>query len=208
MHLSYTATRHHSAGVIGLPGNPVKVAFASSPLEKGSFLPGFSLKENKLNLHRTFREERSGRSDLYRQLQSRALVVGFYTAGQTDHALQQLGQLNLLQPAINALGANLIIITADATGDTLDEIRWINSLSLNFYFDPEMKLAQSFGICDSGHVAWNEDDLPERSKKVLPAIYVLDPVKRIIFSEVDHSYSAELPVDEILNSIRFSYFIS
>jgi len=203
MHLSYTAIRHHNAVVMGLPGNPVKV----SPLEKGSFLPGFSLKENNLNLHRTFREDRSGRSDLYRQLQSRALVVGFYTAGQTDHALQQLGQLNMLQQAINALGANLIIVTADGTGDTLDEIRWINSLSLNFYFDPEMKLAQSFGICTTNHVAWNEDD-PGRSKKVLPAIYVLDPVKRITFSKVDHSYSSEVPADEILNAIRFSYFIS
>src|SRR5947208_2020774 len=111
---------------------PFKAYQPVNPLKTGNFAPDFVLKPEYDRWKRFTNGAETHGPIRLNQFLDRPLVVSFYSKHWQGIGLEQLNQLNAVQPEIKANGGALLIITSDEESD-LARIAWENSLSLDFY---------------------------------------------------------------------------
>ena len=167
------------------------------PLRLGNYIENFRLVKDNLNPWRFLSGAVPGGSILLRQVTGKPLVLSFYSSQWREHGLWHLKHLNSLQNEINALGANLVIITPDEGNKYLEELIWNNSLSMNFYFDRGNGMAKKFGVYSDTDPAWNNYPGVEMNIPLL-ATYVLDTDYQVIFDHIDKDLQEPVSPDDLL----------
>lgn len=179
-----------------LPFRPYK---ALKPVRTGNYLPGFNLKASHSNWQYFFNGAETYGAIQLRQLLGKPLVVHFYSPQWQLHGLDQLKQLNTLQAEIKAAGGNLLIVTAEKE-NALEKLAWDNSLTLNFYFDPEHQLAESLRIYSDNDPVWNKFSGIDTNVPLL-ATYVLDGHKQVIYDQVSLDLNEGIASRQIVNTV-------
>jgi len=176
---------------------PVRKFKPLKPLKSGNHINEFVLVKDCINKRKFLSGAETSSSVLLRQFSGKPIVIGFYSSAWGEQGLNHLKHLNFLQTEIKVSGANLLIITPDDDKKYLEEIIWDNSLSLNFYFDPENVIAQKFGVYSDADPAWNKYAGIEINVPLL-ATYILDARNQIIFDHIDKDLQHVVLADELL----------
>lgn len=182
--------------IVSEPDLPFKQYSAIEPVRVGNYLPNFSLQNSYTHWQYFFNGTETHGSRQPQQLLSKPLVVSFYSPVWQQHGLDQLKRLNAIQSEIRANGGNLLIITAEKGGG-LEKLAWENNLSLNFYFDANHQLAQSFRIYSDADPAWNRFSGIDTNVP-LPATYVLDAGKQIVYDHTHPDFGDFNPAEIII----------
>lgn len=169
------------------------------PVRSGNIVPGFNLNRDSNRWQHFFNGAETHGPILLRQLLSKPLTLFFYSVHWKDHGIDLLKTLNALQYEIKANGGNLLIISAEKT-EELEKIVWDNSLSLNFYHDPNNEIARQFRIFSEEDPAWNKFSGVDANVP-LPATYVLSANGQVLFAHTDVDPDNAYPVREVLAAV-------
>jgi peroxiredoxin len=180
---------------------PFKKRQTVKPLKTGNHVYDLILKKENINRKHAFKGGETQSSVVLRRLAGKPLVISFYTSQWQEYGLNHLKQLNLLQKEIEALGANILIITPDAMDKALEEIIWNNSLYLNFYYDQDNQVAKKLKVYADHDPAWNRYPGIEVNIPLL-ATYILDATNHIIFDHVDETLEEGIPSQRLLDGLH------
>ena len=170
-----------------------------NPVKRGNYVPSLILFNEYTRWQQFYNGAETHGPVLLRSLLNKPLVISFYSRHWRGTGLEQLKQLNAIQYEIKAHGGNLLIIDAEKH-EGLQKLAWEHSLSLNFYHDVNNEIASKFRIYSEDSPAWNTFSGVDENV-ALPAIYVIDPSKQVIFSHLDHELTGNVPVKELLGAI-------
>lgn len=182
---------------------PFKKYKPVKPLRAGDHVHNFSLVKENFNKQQIFKASGTNNSAAFRHFTGRPLVIFFYTSIWKERGGHHLQQLNKLQQEIKLAGANLLIITPDEAGKAIDEFIWNNSLSLNFYFDPENIIAGQFKVYSESDPAWNKYPGIDTNVPLL-STFVIDHTNQIVFDHIDYSLEQYASPVEILDAVADS----
>lgn len=172
---------------------------ALKPVKAGNFIPAFSLNIEYGRWQRFYNGAETHGPIMLKQLLTKPLVISFYSRHWLHIGINQLNQLNAIQNEIKANGGNLLIINA-GKDEELTKIAWENSLSLNFYYDVDNELAESFRIYSENDPTWNRFSGIDTNVPLL-ATYVINPLKQIIYDHIDPDFSGIISSKDILSAV-------
>ncbi|MCD8740126.1 redoxin domain-containing protein [Mucilaginibacter roseus] len=134
---------------------------------------------------------------------NKPLVVAFYSCNWGNTGLSFLRSLSAIQAEIRANGGNLLVVLPKAE-QHLEQIAWLNSLTLSFYTDEQHALAHRLNLYKELSQSYtNGDDI----KTLLPAVYVCDAGRNVAYKYVYRNdlggFSAADVISAVYNSARF-----
>lgn len=173
---------------------------STEPAKAGDLLPDFSLQKDNSRWMQFLNGEEIQAPILLNQLFNKPLVVGFYSHYWQQHGLDLLQQLNNIQHDIKTNGGNLLIISSEKDR-TLEKIVWDNTLSLSFYFDKSMEIAEKLRIYSENDPIWNRFSGIDINVPLL-ATYVISPAGQIEYDHIDLDFSKSFPAKDIKAIMR------
>ncbi|WP_295648489.1 redoxin domain-containing protein [uncultured Mucilaginibacter sp.] len=135
----------------------------------------------------------------YNHLLSKPLVVAFYSQNWGKKGEEQLLRLNNIQHEVKAKGGNLVVVSPERH-EQLSKLAWDQSLSLNFYFDTNNKLAKQFGVYDEKRPVWNQFSGIDNEAPLL-ATYVLNPAKQVVYDHIDWNFEDTFNGDDVISAV-------
>ena len=169
-------------------------------LSTGQKLPSFTLKNA------------AGKTVSLKEMQSDFLVVAFYRGGWCPYCNLELKALQQIVPELKSLNTELIAITPETsdnslttseknelTFEVLSDIDNVYAKSLGLVFKlPEDLHAvyKDFGIQLEKHNGNNDSELP------MPATYIVNKDREVIYSFVPEDYTERLDPETILKVIK------
>ncbi|WP_395373242.1 peroxiredoxin-like family protein [Marinicella sp. W31] len=179
----------------------INSGMANKALQKGNYLPAFSL-PNQLENTVVSNEV----------LSQGPMVLTFYRGGWCPYCNLELRAYQQLLPKIQACGAQLVAISPerpdhalstaeknDLKFEVLSDLNAAYARSLGLVFTlPEVlrPIYESFGIHVEKHNGSGQFDLP------LPATYVIDKTGRVISAFVDADYTKRQNPQEVLKALE------
>ncbi|MDB4904473.1 MAG: thioredoxin-dependent thiol peroxidase [Mucilaginibacter sp.] len=185
---------------------PFKVYQPLEPLKTGSFVPNFVLKQEYARWKRFFNGAETHGPISLNQFSNKPLVISFYSKYWRQFGLEKLLQLNAIQHEIMANGGTILIISNEKEND-LTKIAWENNLSLNFYYDINNEIAENFNVYSDNDPAWNKFSGIDTNVP-LPATFVLDSTRRIVYDDIDLTFSNSLSSKSIVSAVYKSALIN
>lgn len=170
------------------------------PVKTGEIVPDFIFEKDNYRWQQYHNGVETKALLTLRQLLNKTLILAFYSPAWQQHGLDVLKQLDSIGQQVRLNNANLLVIHAEK-GYMLEKIAWDNSLSLNFYFDPEHKIAESFGIYSENDPVWNKFSGIDNNVPLL-ATYVIASYGRILYDHVERNFSNGFPSENIVLSLR------
>jgi len=176
------------------------------PVKTGNYIPDLTLSNSYANWQQFYNGSETHGPVLLRHLLEKPLVITFYSHHWKNIGLEQIKNLNAIQHEIKASGGNLLIITSEKE-EGLQARAWEHNLSLNFYYDNDNSIARQFRVYDEDSPAWErfsgvDENVP------LPATYILDNYRQIVFDHVDLTFEAAFPAKEIISAVYVAALIS
>lgn len=173
-----------------------------SPAKPGDVIDSLNSQKNKSKWHPYFYENIYNSSGLSFTYAKKPLVLYFYSKSWGDAAIAHLKLLNSIQQEIQYHQGNVLIITDDT--DELRQVLWDHSLTLQVAEDKSKELASLFGIYSENSPAWSryagiEENVP------LPAVYVLDHSRQVVFEYANEDINTGLPANGIIASTAQSH---
>ncbi|WP_295669470.1 peroxiredoxin [uncultured Mucilaginibacter sp.] len=175
------------------------------PVKAGNFIPDLSFKRDQLKWQRFYGGTEIFAPVLSKQLQNKPLVISFYSKHWKDNGVGQLHRLNAIQQDIKANGGNLLIINAE-NDDDLVKTAWENDLSLNFYFDGNHEIAEMFRVYSENYPVWDRFSGIDVNVPLL-ATYVIDPLKQVVYANIDMDLTGNFSMDDILQAVYESAMV-
>ena len=169
--------------------------------QTGNTLPNFELPD-----------ENNNKVTLDEILQGEYLIVSFYRGGWCPYCNMELRALQQLSPEFKNLGADLVAISPETPDNSLttsekNELQfkilsdinneYAKSLNLAFQMPEDLQeVYHSFGLDVEKHNGNNNYELP------MPATYVIDKNKTIIYDFVPEDYTKRLDPKDILEFLQ------
>lgn len=169
-------------------------------LQQGQKLPTFSLKSIK------------GKDISLEDFQSKFLVISFYRGGWCPYCNMELRALQAILPKLTELGAELIAITPETPDSSLStseknelsfsvlsdiDNTYAKKLGLAFKLPDDLqKVYSDFGIDVEKHNGNASFELP------MPATYIIDKNRDVIYSFVPEDYTERLSPENILEVLK------
>ncbi|MCC8410095.1 redoxin domain-containing protein [Mucilaginibacter sp. UR6-1] len=135
-----------------------------------------------------------------KKFNNKPLVIAFYSGKWGDTGLNLLRSLNTIQAEVKANGGNLLVIIPEGE-QHLEQIAWLNSLTLSFYVDEQHALAQQLGLYHELLSGWNNE---AAQKVLLPAIYVTDARRKVTYRHVYHNTGNSFSAGEVISAVYSS----
>ena len=126
--------------------------------------------------------------DLYKTLKKNPVLLIFYRGYWCDHCREQLAEIN--NNLKNFSGIKVVAVSADRP---LEASLMVNFLELKFTAlpDPDWKIFRIYGFTR-----------PKDMKEILPAIFLINKKKEIIYSHVGKDYLDRPPIEAVLQEIK------
>ena len=176
------------------------------PVKTGNYIPDLQLNKAYANWQQFYNGSETHGPVLLRHLLEKPLVISFYSHHWKNIGLEQLKSLNSIQHEIKASGGNLLIITSEKE-EGLQAKAWEHNLSLNFYYDKDNSISRQFRVFGEDSPAWERfSGIDENAP--LPATYIIDNYRQIVFDHIDLTFEAAFPAKEIISSVYVAALIS
>ena len=185
-----------------LPFKPFKKL---QPVKAGNYIPDLKLSVDYSRWQQFYNGQETHGPVSLRNLQSKPLVIAFYSQHWRNHGLDLLKQLNSIQQEIKASGGNLLVITDERT-DELEKLAWAQSLTLNFYHDPEKNVAQAFRVFSDNDPAWNRFSGIDENAPLL-ATYIVDASRQVVYHHIDWDFLGAFSSADIISAVYESSLI-
>ncbi|MBE9582967.1 redoxin domain-containing protein [Mucilaginibacter sp. JRF] len=131
-----------------------------------------------------------------KKFNNKPLVVAFYSGKWGSAGLNLLRSLNTIQAEVKANGGNLLVVIPRGE-QHLDQMAWLNSLTLSFYVDEANALANRLGIHAGLSSGLNKNVL-------VPAVYVADARREITYKHVYRNQADGFSVSELISAVYSS----
>ena len=171
------------------------------PIKTGNLTPDFTLQREHGKWQKFFNGQEVRNTILLRDIISKPLVIAFYSQQWKEHGLGLLKNLNAIQNEINAVGGNLLIVSAEK--EHTEKLAWDNSLSLNFYFDNSYAIAEKFRIYSDADPIWNRFSGIDVNVPLL-ATYIISPAKQIVYHRIEEDFNDNFQAKDILRAVQQS----
>ncbi|MEM8847180.1 MAG: peroxiredoxin-like family protein [Bacteroidota bacterium] len=174
---------------------------SENAIQKGDTLPDFELpdeKNNKVTLNQT--------------LQGEYLIISFYRGGWCPYCNMELRALQQFSPDFKELGADLVAISPETPDNSLTtseknelqfkvlsdiDNQYAKKLNLAFQMPDNLReVYHSFGLHVDQHNGNTNYELP------MPATYVIDKNKTVIYNFVPEDYTQRLDPKEIVEFLK------
>lgn len=170
-----------------------------SPLKAGDTVSEFTFTNNFNTWQQFFDGAETYNHLAIRQLLNKPLVISFYSYHWQKDGLEFIKELNRINTEIRANGGNMIVV-AEGRSAELQKLAWDNSLTLNFYFDTDRKLAEKFGVYHKNSPVWErfsgiDADVP------LLASFAVSPHRQVLFSYSNWNADSKLNTDKLIGEI-------
>ncbi len=170
-----------------------------NPAKAGDFVAGLSAQKNKGKWHPFFDENLYSQSGISFTYTKKPIVIYFYAKQWGEIGNGHLKQLHAIQEEIRYHSGNLLIVSAEHES-FLKQVSWKLNLSLSYYSDPENELSGLFGVYSDHSPSWTryagiDQNVP------LPALYVLDHSRQVVFDFDNDEISETLPLENAINTL-------
>jgi len=128
--------------------------------------------------------------ELYRALRERAVILVFYRGYWCNHCREQLSEINNRLKDFERLGAEVVAISADRP---LEASLIKNFLSLKFTVLPDADW-EIFGLYGF--------ERPKDVKEILPAIFIINKNKEIIYKFVGKNYTDRPSIETLIDEAK------
>jgi peroxiredoxin len=152
------------------------------PVKTGNTVP-FDLRRDFYRWQQFYNGAQTHGPLITRDLLNKPLVIAFYSQHWGQAGVDKLIILNALHNEVRANGGNLLIITPDKS-DTLENVAWEHSLTLNFYFDADNVIAEKFRVYSDKSPTWNTFSGINVNVPLL-ATYVIDSARQVLYHHID-----------------------
>ena len=170
-----------------------------SPLKVGDTVSEFTFTNNFNTWQQFFNGAETYNHLAIRQLLTKPLVISFYSYHWQKDGLEFIKQLNGINTEIRANGGNMIVV-AEGRSAELQKLAWDNSLTLNFYFDTDRKLAEKFGVYHKSSPVWERFSGIDAHVPLL-ASFAVNPHRQVLFSYSNWDANSKLNTDKLLDEI-------
>ena len=170
------------------------------PVKTGNLIPDVNLVTDYKRWRNFYNGAPTNGPVSLKHLYGRPLIIAFYSTHWGDRGIEQLKRLNEIQNEIKANGGNLLVLTDGADREALARITWEHSLTLNFYYDNDNKIASKFRVYSEKDPTWNtyagiDFNIP------LLSVYVIDTERHITYHYIDRDLETNFRTDDLLGAI-------
>ncbi len=127
-----------------------------------------------------------------KKFNNKPLVVAFYSGKWGSAGLNLLRSLNTIQAEVKANGGNLLVVIPQGE-QHLDQMAWLNSLTLSFYVDEVNALVDRLGISAG----------PQYQAQA-PAVYVANARREITYKHVYRDQADGFSVSDVISAVYSS----
>lgn len=125
------------------------------------------------------------------------VVVSFYCSCWGRYAEPYLNSLIRLANALEHVGAELVVFSTDSPRALARQGRNLNFILAH---DTDQQVAKQFGIYNEDSPIW-ERVSGISDEAFLPAVYVIDPDRRISYHFVDENFDASIDSDAVVSYV-------
>ncbi|SDM18475.1 redoxin domain-containing protein [Siphonobacter aquaeclarae] len=178
---------------------PARRPERTSPLVKGQQAPSFQLRATSGVWNARLAARGDEELTLGQLVQERPLVLSFYCPCWNAYAPKHLHYLQQLYQNIRGLGGELLVLSNEP-GPLLQQLAEQEDLDFNLAYDRYNQIAGSFGVYSDSHPLWERvsgisDDA------YIPAVYVIDRQRQIVFDFVDENLELTCDARELLTAL-------
>jgi len=169
-----------------------------SPLHAGATFPAFHINKKNIIATSDILKSVQGLQSIT-QLIDRPLVLAFHSIHWNGYGTRLLEELNDIYADIRVMGGQLLLVTTDEQ-QRFDEATSALQLPFASIWDQHNQIAAKAGLYSATDPIWDRisgvnEDVP------VPAIYVLTPSLKIVYSSVDLWLEKSLERRDLLSAV-------